>query len=83
MLHPIGATSEQFHSQRQLRGFDGVGEDGGFKSGYCIQKQKRKLINKQTDTSAMQIATEKNEILMLQKGRQGLQLLVLWMHITS
>jgi len=26
----------------QSHGFDGVGEDGGFKSGYCIKKIKKK-----------------------------------------
>lgn len=72
MLHPIGATSEQFHSQRQLRGFDGVGEDGGFKSGYCIQKQKKKT-NKQTNRHICNVnGYRKNEILMLQKGRHGI-----------
>jgi hypothetical protein len=27
----------------QSHGFDGVGEDGGFKSGYCIKKLKRNI----------------------------------------
>lgn len=35
-----GVESSESETKHHLKGFDGAGEDGGFKSGYCIQKMK-------------------------------------------